>query len=75
VGFRNPVSTIGALDTGQGFARGSVQSYTDNPTGALGSALHTAAGFQFRDGISGAPAGGSSLTPPWTRSCPLRRCR
>jgi hypothetical protein len=53
VGFRNPVSTIGALDTGQGFARGSVQSYTDNPTGALGSALHTAAGFQFRDGVSG----------------------
>lgn len=53
MGFRNTVSTIGALDTGQGFAVGSVQSYTDNPTGALGSALHTAAGFQFRDGISG----------------------
>lgn len=57
MGFRNPVTSVSSLDTGQGFARGSVESFTDNPTGPLGTPLHTAAGFYFRDGITGdAPA-------------------
>lgn len=75
MGYRNPATSAGTLDTGAGFATGSVESYTDNPTSdLLGSPLYTAAGFLFRDGISGdnpaslvnaayyTPQGNNSLT-------------
>lgn len=52
MGWKTP-GTVAALDSGSGFAIGSVNTYTDNPTGPLGTPLHTAAGFQFPDGISG----------------------
>jgi hypothetical protein len=53
VGFRDPVTSATALDTGDGFAVGSVRVYPDNNPQPAGAPASTSSVVEFRDGIAG----------------------